>query len=117
MLPGRWREKGLPKGEVHYGLTSLPPDHADPARLLALRRGHWQIENALHYTKDVTLGEDRSLSHTGSGPTVMGLLRDTALSLLRRAGHRRIAHQLRAHADRPLAALALVVDPPPSTHA
>ncbi len=67
----------------------------------------------LHYTKDVTLGEDRSLSHTGSGPTVMGLLRDTALSLLRRAGHRRIAHQLRAHADRPLAALALVLHPPP----
>lgn len=116
-LERTWRAQGQPKGEVHYGLTSLPPEHADPARLLALRRGHWQIENALHYIKDVTLGEDRSLTHTGSGPTVMGLLRDAALGLLRRAGHRRIAHQLRAHADRPLAAVALVVDPPLTTRA
>ena len=116
-LERTWREKGLPKGEVHYGLTSLPPDHADPARLLALRRGHWQIENALHYTKDVTLGEDRSLSHTGAGPTVMALLRDAALSLLRRAGHHAIARQLRAHTDQPLAALALVLHPPTTTRA
>ena len=110
-LERTWREKGQPKGEVHYGLTSLPPDCADAARLLALRRGHWQIENRLHHTKDVTLGEDASLCHAGSGPTVMALLRDTALSLLHRAGHRAIASRLRAHADRPLAALALVLHP------
>jgi hypothetical protein len=42
----------------------------------------------------------------------MALLRDAALSLLRRAGHRRIAHQLRAHADQPTAAVALVATPP-----
>ena len=64
----------------------------------------------------MVLAEDASLTHTGAGPTVMALLRDTALSLLRRAGHRRIARQLRAHADHPLAALALVLTPPP-THA
>jgi predicted transposase YbfD/YdcC len=110
-LERTWREKGQPKRQVHYGLTSLPPGLAPPARLLALRRGHWQIENRLHHTKDVTLGEDRSLTHAGSGPTVMALLRDAALSLLRRAGHHAIARQLRAHADHPLAALALVVAP------
>lgn len=116
-LERTWREQGQAKRQVHYGLTSLPPAVADPARLLALRRGHWQIENALHYTKDVTLGEDASLTHTGSGPTVMALLRDTALSLLRRAGHRAIASRLRAHADQPLAALLLVLAPPTHTHA
>jgi predicted transposase YbfD/YdcC len=113
-LERTWRERGRPKRVVHYGITSLPPAVADPARLLALRRGHWQIENALHYPKDVTLGEDRSLTHVGAGPTVMALLRDAAISLLRRAGHRRIARQLRAHADQPLAALALVAAPPPA---
>jgi hypothetical protein len=43
-LERTWRERGRPKRVVHYGLTSLPPACADPARLLALRRGHWQIE-------------------------------------------------------------------------
>jgi len=116
-LERTWREHGQEKRALHYGFTSLPPDHAAAARLLALRRGHWQIENRLHRSKDVTLGEDASLTHTGSGPTVMALLRDAVLSLLHRAGHRRIARQLRAHADQPLAALALVLDPPPFTHA
>lgn len=111
-LERTWRVRGQPKRQVHYGITSLPPTCADPARLLGLRRGHWQIENRLHYTKDVTLGEDASLTHAGAGPTVMALLRDTALSLLRRAGHRAIARCLRAHADQPTAAVALVVTPP-----
>ena len=115
-LERTWREGDTTHRQRHYGLTSLPPDHADAARLLALKRGHWTVENHLHHAKDVTLGEDRSLSHAGSGPTVMALLRDAALSLLRRAGHRRIACQLRAHADHPLAAVALVVAPP-RTHA
>ncbi len=110
-LERTWRERGRHKRQVHYGLTSLPPAHADPARLLALRRGHWQIEHRLHHTTAVTLGEDASLTHAGAGPTVMALLRDTALSLPHRAGHRAIARQLRTHADRPLAALALVVAP------
>jgi len=111
-LERTWRERGQDKRALHYGITSLPPDVGTPARLLALRRGHWAIENWLHYTKDVTLGEDGSLTHAGAGPTVMALLRDAALSLLRRAGRRTIASQLRAHADRPLAAIALVVGPP-----
>jgi len=108
-LERTWRERGQDKRARHYGRTSLPPDHADAARVLALRRGHWQIENRRHYTKDGTLGEDRSRTHVGSGPTSMAIRRDAVLSLLHRAGHRRIARQLRAHADHPLAAVALVV--------
>ncbi len=41
----------------------------------------------------------------------MAMLRDTAISLLRLAGCRAVASRLRAHADRPLAAVALVVNP------
>jgi predicted transposase YbfD/YdcC len=108
-LERTWREHGQPKRTLRYGLTSLPPQQADAARLLALRRGHWSIENRLHRHKDVNFGEDASLIHAGAGPTVMALLRDAAISLLRRAGHRAIASRLRAHADQPLAAVALVV--------
>lgn len=67
--------------------------------------------------KDVTLGEDRSLVHVGAGPTILALLREAALNLLRRTGCRTIARRLRAHADRPLATVALVVGPPGPTGA
>lgn len=110
-LERTWRERGEDHRAIHYGITSLPPADADAARLLALKRGHWAIENQLHHPKDVALGEDASLVHAGAGPTVMALLRDAALSLLRRAGHRAIASRLRAHADQPLAAVALVARP------
>jgi hypothetical protein len=45
--------------------------------------------------KGVTLGEDRSLIHTGNGPGVMATLRDTVVSPLHRAGWRTIAERLR----------------------
>ncbi len=115
-LERTWRERGTPHRHLHYGVTSLPPDAADAARLLALKRGHWQSENRLHRAKDVALGEDRSTIHTGAGPTVMCLLRDTAIGLLHQIGARAITGRLRALADRPTAALALVLGVP-TTHA
>lgn len=104
----RWQHQQQVHQTVHYGITSLPPEVAGPERLLALKRGHWQIENGLHYVKDVTLGEDRSLIHVGQGPVVMAMLRDTVISLLRHAGWRTIASRLRYLADRPFEAVALV---------
>jgi len=107
-LERTWRERGVDKRAVHYGITSLPPVDADAARLLAHKRGHWSIENRLHYVKDVVLGEDRSLLHQGAGPSVMAQLRDTALGLLRQAGHQRVAAQLRYHSRHPQAVLPLL---------
>ncbi|MGH2562251.1 MAG: ISAs1 family transposase [Thermomicrobiales bacterium] len=105
-----WRERGQSKRAVHYGITSLSPATGPPARLLALKRGHWGIENRLHRRKDVQFGEDASLVHLGLGPTVLALLRDAAVNLLHRAGVRRVAHRLRAHSQHPEQAVALVVD-------
>jgi hypothetical protein len=51
-----WREHGQPKRALHYGITSLDPETGPPDRLLALKRGHWAIENRLHRRKDVTFG-------------------------------------------------------------
>ncbi len=106
-LERTWREKGQTKQEVRFGVTSLPKEVADAERLLELKRGHWRIENSDHYVKDVTLGEDRSLIHLGNGPSVLAMLRDLALSLLHRAGHRAIASRLRYHSVHPQAAVAL----------
>jgi predicted transposase YbfD/YdcC len=92
------------------GVTSLTPDQADPARIAALVRDHWQIENALHWVRDVTFDEDRSQVRTGSAPQMMAALRNLAIGALRQAGHTNIARALRwAGRDqtRPLAILGI----------
>jgi hypothetical protein len=81
--------------ETVYGLSSLPAERATPARLLALSRGHWTIENRLHGVRDVTFDEDRSRVRTGAGAQMMASLRNLAISLLRLAGARYIAPALR----------------------
>jgi predicted transposase YbfD/YdcC len=115
-LERRWQEQGMTKRQVQYGITSLGPACGTPAILLALKRGHWGIENGLHRVKDVTFGEDASLIHCGSGPLVMALLRDSAISLLYRAGVRRVAAGLRRLSQQPDHALDLVLCSP-GTHA
>lgn len=69
---------------------------------------HWTIENRVHYGKDLALGEDASPIHRDHGPDVMALLRDSALNLIRRAGHRSVAAALRHDSRDPRAALTLV---------
>ena len=90
-----WQQQGLTTTVVHYGGTSLPPDLASAERLLALKRGHWSSENQLHDVTDVRLGDERRLSHRGTGPRVMALLRDTLVALRHQAGCSTIAARLR----------------------
>jgi len=72
--------------EVAYGITSLPAAVADAARLLALGRGHWRIENGLHYRRDVTLQEDASQVRRGHAPQVLAALNNLVCGLCGRAG-------------------------------
>lgn len=109
-----WWEHGKAHREVRYGITSLPPQAGSAARLLALKRRHWCIENQAHRSKDVNLGEDASLVHAGTGPDILALLRDTALSVLRSVGCRTIASRLRHHSQYPQEAVALVTAPLPA---
>jgi hypothetical protein len=94
--------------EEAFALTSLPPDQADPARLLALWRGHWQIENGLHWVRDVTLGEDACQVRSDQAPANFAACRNACLGLLRRAGYANVAAALRHHAMFPRKALALL---------
>ena len=77
------RKKNVTGREVAYAVTSLPPQEADADRLLALWRGHWGIENRVHWVRDVTFDEDRSQVRTGSAPQIMAALRNVAISVLR----------------------------------
>jgi hypothetical protein len=73
---------GKTEVEVVYGITSLSREEADARRLLGLSRGHWGIENRLHYVKDETLGEDRCRVRKGDSPQILAALRNVAVHLL-----------------------------------
>jgi predicted transposase YbfD/YdcC len=75
-------EKGQKTVEVVHGITSLSTERADAQRLLALSRGHWGIENKLHYRRDVTLGEDASRIRKEVAPQVLAALRNSVLHVL-----------------------------------
>lgn len=87
--------------EVVYAICSLPCEQAPPKVLAAWIRGHWHIENKVHYVRDVTFDEDRSTVRVGHGPQVMATLRNTVVSLHRRAGHSSIARACRLLAANP----------------
>jgi predicted transposase YbfD/YdcC len=87
--------------ETIYAITSLTATQASPAELAAIIRGHWMIEDRLHWVRDMDYDEDRSQVRTASSPRVMATLRNLALTILRLAGHASIAAALRHHARRP----------------
>jgi predicted transposase YbfD/YdcC len=71
--------EGVKTVEVVHGMTSLSEEKADAKRLLAITRGHWGIENGLHYVRDVTMGEDASRVRKGSAPQVLAALRNLVI--------------------------------------
>jgi len=54
-----------------------------PARLLAITRTHWGIENQLHWVLDVVFDEDRARNRKDNGPENLAILRKLALNLIR----------------------------------
>lgn len=91
--------------EVVYLITSAAHRDAPPAVLTAWVRGHWAIENKLHWVRDVTYDEDRSQVRTGAAPRVMATLRNTAISILRLNGAHHIATALRRNSRDPQGAI------------
>jgi predicted transposase YbfD/YdcC len=106
------RSGATTRSETVYLITSLTPRQADPARLLALIRGHWSVESR-HWLRDVTFGEDAARLRSGAAPQIMAAFRNLAITLIRRTGTSQIAayrQHLRAH---PAKALRLLL---PKTH-
>ena len=72
---------GSASGERRYFLSSLAPD---AARLLRVARGHWAIENNLHWMLDVHFDEDRCRVRKDHAPLNLATVRRVALSLAKR---------------------------------
>jgi predicted transposase YbfD/YdcC len=99
-------KKGKKTVEVVYLITS--DRDASPETLAAWVRRHWHIENKLHWVRDVTYQEDKSLVRTGNAPRVMASLRSLAISILRLDGQTNIAAANRHHARDPQRTLKLL---------
>lgn len=95
--------------QLVYGLTSLSPQVAGPERLLELIRGHWAIENRLHWRRDVTLREDACQVRKGCAPRTLAVLNSFLLALFDWLGVRNVASQMRVFDASPHLALRLLV--------
>ncbi len=89
------RPSGKRREEVTYALTRVPASAASAAEVEGWWRGHWAIENRVHYVRDVTWGEDAGQARAGQTPRVLAALRNSVLTLLRTLGHTNIAAALR----------------------
>jgi predicted transposase YbfD/YdcC len=78
--------KGQTSVERRYYLSSLPLHVKDFARAV---RGHWGIENKLHWVLDVIFGEDQSRARAGYAAQNLATLRRLALNLLKREKKKR----------------------------
>jgi predicted transposase YbfD/YdcC len=94
-LPGEWpdvaavvkvdreRQAGGPNvGTTHYYITSYPGRAKTLGRYA---RGHWAIENGLHWVLDVAFREDANRTRDKNAGANLGLVRRLAASLLKRA--------------------------------
>jgi hypothetical protein len=102
------KRTGKVRYEVCYGITSLEPEVADAAQLMTYTRGHWTIENRSHWVRDVTYAEDQSTVRVSEVAQIMAGLRNTAISLMRCAGHTNLAKACRYYAANPRQALQLL---------
>jgi predicted transposase YbfD/YdcC len=96
MAINRTEYNGKMTDEVRFYLSSLP---LGVKRFAEAVRGHWHVENSLHWTLDVTFDEDQSRVSKDHGAQNLGLLRRIALSLLKRyRGDKRSVRQRRLRA-------------------
>ncbi len=110
-LPARWANAGIrrivwvmrqglragkPFAEEHCYLSNLD---LDAPIFLELTRSHWQIENGLHWVKDVTLQEDDPPRRGGYAPITWAIFNSFLITLVRRLGCRTIPDGIRELAN------------------
>ena len=95
--------------KVWYGVTSLTAKEADPKRLLYIVRGHWRIENELHYRRDVLLDEDNCGLRLPQLVHVFAILNNWALGLFAKSGGGNFAAAQRRFNAHPKQALNLIM--------
>lgn len=80
--------------ETAYFISSLPSTTSAKIFYDGIR-SHWQIENSLHYVKDVTFNEDRSRIRTGNSPQNKSLIIDIIMNIFRKNNYTNMAQAIR----------------------
>jgi len=78
-----YRERETAHGASHetvFFISSLATNAKNIAKYV---RGHWGVENSLHWSMDVTFGEDKSRIRLGNGPEIAAVFRRLALTILK----------------------------------
>jgi predicted transposase YbfD/YdcC len=76
-------------------ITSIPTRQGSPAQIRDWVRGHWSIENGLHWRREVTFDEVKPQVKTGQAPRVMATLRNIAITMFQQLGRNNIAKATR----------------------
>ena len=100
---------GKMRHELVYGVTSLSAELASPAQLLQMLRSYWQIENGLHYPRDVTLHEDHTRFKKHSAAHNMAIINNLILALIAKSNFLFVPSARRYFAAHPDHALALLL--------
>lgn len=100
---------GKMRYELVYGVTSLSAEQASPAQLLRMLRSYWQIENSLHYPRDVTLHEDQTRFKKHSAAHNMAIINNLILALIAKSDFLFVPSARRYFAAHPDHALALLL--------
>ena len=103
------QKTGKIRQEVVYGITGLSADEASPAQLLQMSRSYWQIENGLHYPRDVSLREDQTRFKNHSAAHVMAIINNLVLGLIANSDFPFVPAARRFFAAHPDQALALLL--------
>ena len=97
--------------EVSYGVTSLTREEANAEQLLGFARGHWGIENGLHFRRDDSLKEDRCRLK-GQGAQAMAAINNLTVGLVRNQGFETLPDARRYYAAHLDDAITLVLRSP-----
>lgn len=100
---------GRTRHETVYGITSLSAEQASPSQVLQMLRSYWQIENNLHYPRDVTLHEDQTRFKQPAAAHNMATINNLILALLAKSDFPFVPSARRFFAAHPQHAVAFLL--------
>jgi len=99
------KKTGVSSGETRRFVSSAERTAFTPRQWLARCRGHWSVESANHYRRDVTWREDAELGRHARRACNLALLRSALLGALLRDGALNLSALSQRYASQPAAAL------------
>ena len=112
MVRSERRVNGKTSSEERFYISSLD---GNARRFGSAVRGHWEIENVVHWTLDLVFREDDCRVSVGKGAENLAVLRHIALNLVQqgRAAKQSLKQQRFRAALDPTYLLQLLIGPPP----